>query len=333
MPRVPCNDCGIDVVVDPTGRCPEGHVVVEDAPRARSRTTRPPARQTPWAADPDAPPRATDLLREIHSLHAEEAGTPDPAPSSRPAPSTAPPGPTADQDTTELDLQLTELEAVMDATAPTHSPQANPPDPDPPGANPSEANPPDAGVPEANPPGGVNTGAAASHPADDELDAWDEEWVAPRAPAGTDHSTEASTPPPPIPPPGAPGAFDAADDVSTQAPLWGPRAGRHGQPDEQGHPTDPPVAPDDAPMSRDEHAPDASDITATDPPHSGSSESGGSDHTAPPAQKPPAAPVADSEVTHKDHASDGAAGPPVDALQGFTARGKPVGGRRRRRRD
>ncbi len=361
MPRVPCNDCGIDVVVDPTGRCPEGHVVVEDAPRARLRGARQASRQTPWAADPNAPPRATDLLREIHSLHVDDVVPPDPAQQRRqssaraggdadpsedappasfePGPPTQPPpssgaehdlpappspgvAPGSDQPTgdlhgreaTELDLQLTELEAVMDAAAePEHD--------TPPPSAPSPVQPYDASVQ----PYDAAAPTAPRRSADDELDPWDEEWITPQRPSGADGPPSSSTPPPPIPPPGANAAAGPAG-TEADAPLWGPRAAQHR--------TEAP-SPLNAGGSTPHDRPATDTAPATPPAEPAYSDA--PEPTAPAPDRPSpsqreSAPDTQSGTDRSSRPDDGPVGPPVDALQGFTARGKPVGGRRRRQR-
>jgi hypothetical protein len=113
--RVLCHDCGIPVVVDPTGSCPDGHHVgaagarvatamgtsaphpdepepwvhavmldgdAADTPSAARSIQPPSAPGAPAAADPiDAPTDAEALLRELHSL--AEGGGPTAGPGSR----------------------------------------------------------------------------------------------------------------------------------------------------------------------------------------------------------------------------------------------------------
>jgi hypothetical protein len=69
VPRVPCPECAINVVVDPMGRCPEGHQVAPTAaPRATtSKDTRPPAGDS---SRNDPPPAGLDDLGELAALEA-----------------------------------------------------------------------------------------------------------------------------------------------------------------------------------------------------------------------------------------------------------------------
>lgn len=71
MARVPCLDCGIPVVVDPTGRCPEGHVVGVDADPEVTPVGRRADRPGPSA--PAEPVDAETLLNELHELYGDDA--------------------------------------------------------------------------------------------------------------------------------------------------------------------------------------------------------------------------------------------------------------------
>lgn len=111
MPRVQCFDCDMPVVVDPNGRCPEGHdlgPVGERIEQSLGRTEPHPDEPEPWVAilesdepgpsddpeprraqpitvgpapsDEDAGGSTEGLLHELHALHGGgDALTPDPA--------------------------------------------------------------------------------------------------------------------------------------------------------------------------------------------------------------------------------------------------------------
>ncbi len=371
MPRVPCAECGIDVVVDPTGRCPEGHRVRDDGPHVHQTTLGPnPATVPPMdTSAPAGTGRAagvSDLLREFHSLHddtpaqatprrrAQDPSVPsEDSPRVEAAPTASAEAPPPASSSPVHDL--TELEAVMDTSAapeeharpdsslhpdlaPLPMDEAPPAAPQPITHDDPPAQPPQ---PPADP-GGLFANERASMP----------------VPA---------TPPPAIPPPGAPSASATPEAPDNEPPSATPSAPATSLPAAPGIPESPGGA-----------------TVQTGPPHTGRGArvddeplwSPGTDQPPPGGSNAPTVRIVDEAV--EDDVSpkrrrrgedepdrdrkpkrdskakrdrkperdrkpnreggrspaipgDTGSGPPPG---GFTARGKPVGGdRRRRRRD
>lgn len=145
MPRVTCIDCGSEVVVDPTGRCPEGHMLGP----AGSRIEHAIGTDTAYPDEPE-PWTATITAEEVEL---PSSGSEDEADGAtrvaRPVQAPAPP-PDADDGSVDTDSLFSELHTLAQGgDAPQHTDNGNgasPPAPptQPPATAPSTRTVPDA---------------------------------------------------------------------------------------------------------------------------------------------------------------------------------------------